>query len=128
MACYPNIASYYFAIRACLFIVPCKLIEISLNSALSEHSTTKELTRSSFKDMNPASDLREECKEVRPERSDASVNCKPIIFLVKNAIFRKNARKCNSMHFPKILSKIKAFLYFAIWVDTSLTSKCDDLC
>jgi hypothetical protein len=91
-------------------IGPYKVIEISLNSALLEHSTTKELTRSSCKDMNPASDLREECKEVRPERSDAAVNCKPIIFLVKNAIFRKNARKCNSMHFSKILSKIKAFL------------------
>jgi hypothetical protein len=112
------------------FIGPYKVIEISLNSALLEHSTTKELTRSSCKDMNPASDLREECKEVRPERSDAAVNCKPIIliFLVKNAIFRKNARKCNSIHFSKILPKIKAFLYLASWVDTSLTSKCDDLC
>ena len=79
--------------------------------------------------MKPASDLREECKEVRPERSDAGVNCKPriLIFLIKNAIFRKNARKCSSMHFSKILSKIKAFLYFASWVDTSPTSKCDDL-
>jgi hypothetical protein len=52
------------------FVGPYKLIELSWNSALLEHCTTKELTRSSFKDLKPASNLGEECEQ---GRSDAGL-------------------------------------------------------
>jgi hypothetical protein len=56
------------------FIGPYIIVEIGWNSALLENSSTKELTRSNFKDMKPATDLREECEGEGPERSEAGIN------------------------------------------------------
>jgi transposase InsO family protein len=47
------------------FVGPYKIIELGWNSALLEEVGSKQLTRANFKDLKPASDLGEECKDVK---------------------------------------------------------------